>query len=81
MARGKISRLERLRRRDRIAVHQGRAFNTGDDLLSNGIDWHIVFALLRLCQCGRTDLDKGGREELDRILESTCGFRTFSKRH
>ena len=49
----KFRALERLRRQDRIAVHQGRTPDPDHDLLGNGIDRHLVPALLRLCQCER----------------------------
>ena len=78
--RGEIPRLERLRRRHRIAVHQGRTPDSDHDLLGNGIDRPVVPDLLRFRECQRADLDQGGDEEVDRFLQSARRRSRSSRR-
>jgi pimeloyl-ACP methyl ester carboxylesterase len=81
MDRRKVSRLERLRRQPRIAVHQGRTPHSHHDLLGHRIDRYVVSALLRLFERRRRDVGKGRHQELDRIMQGAGSVCALSQRY
>src|SRR5467141_2445386 len=78
----KVSRLERLRRRYRITLHEGRNSDARYDLLGDKLYRDVVSPLLRLLECERVDLGKGRHQELGRRFTQGPGrVRPLSKRY
>src|ERR1035438_10856027 len=79
LARGKIPRLERLRGGYRNPFYKGRAPDPHHDLLGHRVNRPVVPNLLRFRECRRADLDKRGREEMGRVIQSASGVRSFPR--